>query len=59
MRKDLLVKSVLKEGVPGSLMKSWSNGKGGSFSAKDVDDVVSYVTNAMSGAEPTYIEQTK
>lgn len=48
LRKDLFVKSIVKEGVPKSLMKSWNRSKGGTFSAKDIDDVVSYVVATMA-----------
>lgn len=43
LRTDLYTKSVLKNGVPGSIMKSWSQSNGGLFTAKDLDDTVSFV----------------
>ncbi len=42
-RPDLFIKSVVRKGIPGSLMKSWDQGNGGKLSAKDIEDVVSYV----------------
>jgi mono/diheme cytochrome c family protein len=44
LRPDLFLKSVLKQGIPGSLMVSWDSSKGGSLSAKDLDDLISYIT---------------
>lgn len=43
LRPDLYVKSILKNGVPNSLMKSWSQNSGGHFSAKELDDTVSFL----------------
>jgi mono/diheme cytochrome c family protein len=44
LRPDLIVKSTLKQGVPGSPMRAWSQNKGGPLSAKEIDDLVSQVT---------------
>lgn len=44
LRPDLYVKSVLKKGVPGSLMNSWDKSKGGAFTAKSIDDVTVFLT---------------
>jgi len=44
MRPDLYLKSVIKQGIPGSLMKTWEKDRGGRFSAKDIEDVVYFVT---------------
>jgi mono/diheme cytochrome c family protein len=43
LRPDLLVKSILKKGVPGSSMPAWSQNRGGPFSAKEIEDVVTAV----------------
>jgi mono/diheme cytochrome c family protein len=43
LRPDLLVKSVLKQGVPGTPMAAWSQNAGGPLSAKDIEDLVSYL----------------
>jgi mono/diheme cytochrome c family protein len=43
MRPDLTVKSFIKQGVPGSAMPAWSQGAGGSLSAKDIEDLVTHV----------------
>ena len=39
MRPDLYIKSVLKTGVPGGLMKGWSQSAGGPLAAKDIADL--------------------
>lgn len=44
LRPDLYVKSVLKKGVPGSLMDSWDQSKKGAFPAKAIDDVTAFLT---------------
>jgi hypothetical protein len=43
LRPDLFFKSVLKQGIPGSMMASWDTSKGGRLTAKDLDDLVSYI----------------
>jgi mono/diheme cytochrome c family protein len=43
LRPDLLVKSILKQGVPGSPMPAWSQNMGGPFSAKEIEDLVTKV----------------
>jgi mono/diheme cytochrome c family protein len=43
-RPDLFFKAVVKKGVPGTLMKSWDSSAGGRFSAKEIDDLVAFVT---------------
>jgi mono/diheme cytochrome c family protein len=43
LRPDLMVKSILKQGVPGSPMPAWSQNEGGPFSAKEIEDVVTAV----------------
>lgn len=40
-RPDLFFKSIIKRGIPGSLMKSWTDGSAETLSAKDIDDIVS------------------
>ncbi|SHO49299.1 c-type cytochrome [Desulfopila aestuarii] len=43
IRPDIFIKSVMKTGVPGSLMKGWDSGRGGILSAKDIDDITSAI----------------
>lgn len=43
VRPDLLIKSTIKQGIPGSLMKSWAGGSAGNLSAKDIDDLVALI----------------
>jgi mono/diheme cytochrome c family protein len=43
LRPDLMVKSILKQGVPGSPMSGWSQNSGGPLSAKEIDDTVALV----------------
>jgi mono/diheme cytochrome c family protein len=42
-RPDLYVKSVLKMGIPGTAMSTWSQNKGGPLSAKTIDDMVTLI----------------
>jgi mono/diheme cytochrome c family protein len=56
LRPDLMVKSILKQGVPGSPMPVWSQNAGGPFSAKAIDDVVSAV---MAWRKPSSQETPK
>lgn len=43
LRPDLMIKSILKQGVPGSPMPAWTQNTGGPLSAKEIDDVVTQV----------------
>jgi len=43
IRPDLFVKSVIKTGIPGSLMRGWDSGRGGILSAKQIDDITSAI----------------
>lgn len=43
IRPDLYKKSVIKKGIPRSLMMPWELSAGGSLSAKDIEDLVSFV----------------
>ncbi len=43
LRPDLFYKSVIKQGIPGSLMISWEQARGGRLTAKDIDDLVSFI----------------
>lgn len=42
-RPDLYMKSVIKSGIPGSLMRPWEVNKQGNLSPKDVEDLVGYL----------------
>jgi mono/diheme cytochrome c family protein len=48
-RTDLYFKSVIKNGVPLSVMRSWDINGGGVLSAKDVDDIVSVLVSWRIG----------
>lgn len=43
VRPDLRIKSIVKQGVPGSPMPAWSQNAGGPLGAMDVDDLVIFV----------------
>lgn len=46
IRPDLFIRSVMKMGIPGSLMRPWDTGRGGILSAKELDDIVSALLRA-------------
>jgi len=50
-RPDLFIKSVLKQGVPGTAMPAWSQNTGGALSAREIDDLVTFV-GAMTEQAP-------
>jgi mono/diheme cytochrome c family protein len=52
LRPDLFVKAMVKNGVPGTLMKSWDSSAGGKLSAKEIDDVVAFVVQRKQGNQP-------
>ena len=43
MRPDLYMKSVIKSGIPSSLMIGWDQASGGPLSARDIDDLVAHL----------------
>ncbi|MGB3701552.1 MAG: c-type cytochrome [Anaerolineales bacterium] len=52
LRPDLLVKSVIENGVEGSVMPAWSQANGGPLSDEDINDIVAFILT-KSGAETT------
>ena len=52
LRPDLLVKSVIENGVEGSVMPAWSRVNGGPLSDEDINDIVAFILT-QSGAETT------
>jgi mono/diheme cytochrome c family protein len=51
VRPDLTIKSVVKQGVPGTLMSAWDQGAGGPLNGEDVDNVVALILS-WAPAEP-------
>lgn len=51
-RPDLFLKSMIKQGIPVTLMRSWANGPGKVLSAKDIDDVVSVLLTWSEDGPP-------
>jgi mono/diheme cytochrome c family protein len=49
IRPDLLVKSTIENGIPGSPMPAWSQLRGGPLSAEEIDAVVAYILTWGSG----------
>jgi mono/diheme cytochrome c family protein len=49
LRPDLMIKSILKQGVPGSPMPAWTQNAGGPLSAKEIEDVVIQVLGLEGG----------
>lgn len=43
LRPDLFFKSVIKTGIPNTLMVSWDTGRKGPLSPKNIDDIVSHL----------------
>ena len=50
IRPDLRVKTVIENGVEGSMMPPWSQTHGGPLSDEDINDIVAYILT-WSGAE--------
>ncbi len=49
LRPDLLVKSTIENGVPGSPMPAWSQAKGGPLTQAEIDAIVAYILTWESG----------
>ncbi len=49
IRPDLTVKTIIENGVPGSLMPAWSQAKGGPLSSEQIDALVYYILSWQTG----------
>jgi cytochrome c oxidase cbb3-type subunit III len=49
LRPDLLVKSTIENGVPGSPMPAWSQAKGGPLTQDEIDAIVAYILTWETG----------
>ena len=49
IRPDLVVKTIIENGVPGSPMPAWSQVNGGPLSAEDIDALVFYILSWQTG----------
>jgi mono/diheme cytochrome c family protein len=49
LRPDLLVKSTIENGIPGSPMPGWSQAMGGPLSQDEIDAIVAYILTWQSG----------
>ena len=52
LRPDLFLKSTVKDGIPGSMMKSFSENEGGKLSPKEIDSLVVYLLSASEHYSP-------
>ena len=52
LRPDLLVRSTIESGVPGSPMVAWGQQKGGPLTAADIDALVAYILSWQTGGFP-------
>ena len=49
---DLAMRSVIAEGVNGSVMPAWSEANGGPLSEAQIDDITTYLLGMLGGTEP-------
>jgi cytochrome c oxidase cbb3-type subunit III len=49
LRPDLLVKSTIENGIPGSPMPAWSQAKGGPLTLEEIDAIVAYILTWETG----------
>lgn len=49
LRPDLLVRSTISNGVPGSPMPAWSQAQGGPLTDEEIDAIVAYILTWQSG----------
>ncbi len=52
IRPDLTIKSVIKQGVPGTLMPAWDQGTGGPLNGEKVDHLTALILSWAIAAEP-------
>jgi mono/diheme cytochrome c family protein len=51
---DLAMRSVIAEGVNGSVMPAWSEENGGPLAESEIDDIVTYLLGVLGGTTPVY-----
>jgi mono/diheme cytochrome c family protein len=49
LRPDLLVKTTIEDGIPGSPMPAWSQAKGGPLTQEEIDAIVAYILTWETG----------
>jgi len=49
---DLAMRSVIAEGVAGSVMPAWSEANGGPLTSLQIDDITTYLLGVLGGTEP-------
>lgn len=49
---DIAMRSVITEGVSGSVMPAWSEVNGGPLAESDIDDITTYLLGVLGGTEP-------
>lgn len=54
IRPDLTVRTIITNGVPGSVMPAWSQSKGGPLSEAQINSLVAYILSWQSG-DPSQI----
>ena len=52
IQPNLRIKSVISNGVPGSLMPAWGQENGGSLTDPEIDTIVEYILNWQTGNFP-------
>jgi cytochrome c oxidase cbb3-type subunit 3 len=50
IRPDLTVKTIITNGVPGSVMPAWGQQNGGPMSANEIDALVAYILSWQTGS---------
>ncbi len=49
IRPDLTVKTIIENGVPGSVMPAWSQAKGGPLTSAEIDALATYILSWQTG----------
>jgi len=49
IRPDLLVKTTIENGIPGSPMPAWSQARGGPLAQEEIDAIVAYILTWQTG----------
>jgi mono/diheme cytochrome c family protein len=52
IRVDVLLKEIISNGVPGSVMPAWAKAKGGPLSDAEIEDIVSFI-RSLGNVAPT------
>lgn len=57
IRPELTVRSIIENGIPGSVMPAWSQEHGGPLTSEEIDSLVTYILSWQTGGAPEPVDR--